>query len=86
MLFDELAELTGSAMRSTGRIVEIFAEVDRDQLWRLPERNRQRALGVEGRSIPVAGADDRRDRHRYDEFPQCIEGGSGSVLSSIRSG
>ncbi len=33
MLFEELAELTGQRNAIDGRIVEIVAEVDRDELW-----------------------------------------------------
>ncbi|MDQ1321379.1 MAG: hypothetical protein QG655_2623, partial [Actinomycetota bacterium] len=33
MLFAELAELTGQRNAIDGRIVEIVAEVDRDELW-----------------------------------------------------
>ena len=32
-LFDELAELTGQRNAIDGRIVEIVAEIDHDQLW-----------------------------------------------------
>ena len=32
-LFEELAELTGQRNAIDGRIVEIVAEVDRDELW-----------------------------------------------------
>ncbi|ORB18115.1 DUF222 domain-containing protein, partial [Mycolicibacterium monacense] len=31
--FEELAELTGQRNAIDGRIVEIVAEIDRDQLW-----------------------------------------------------
>jgi len=33
MLLDELAELTGQRNAIDGRIVEIVAEIDRDELW-----------------------------------------------------
>ena len=33
MLFEELAELCGQRNAVDGRIVEIVAEIDRDQLW-----------------------------------------------------
>ncbi|HPY25956.1 MAG TPA: hypothetical protein PLK19_16735, partial [Mycobacterium sp.] len=33
VLFGELAELTGQRNAIDGRIVEIVAEVDRDELW-----------------------------------------------------
>ncbi|MCH9720548.1 MAG: 13E12 repeat family protein, partial [Actinomycetia bacterium] len=33
LLFGELAELTGQRNAIDGRIVEIVAEVDRDELW-----------------------------------------------------
>jgi hypothetical protein len=33
ILFEELAELTGQRNAIDGRIVEIVAEIDREQLW-----------------------------------------------------
>ena len=33
VLFEELAELTGQRNAIDGRIVELVAEVDRDELW-----------------------------------------------------
>lgn len=74
-LFDELAELTGQRNAIDGRIVEIVAEIERDQLW-----------GATGaRSIPAlvawkTGVSPSRAEtiaavaHRLEELPQCVAG------------
>ncbi len=75
VLFDELAELTGQRNAIDGRIVEIFAEVDRDQLWAAAG-----AKSTAGLLAWKAGVSPSRAQtigsiaHRYDEFPTCIEG------------
>jgi hypothetical protein len=75
VLFAELAELTGQRNAIDGRIVEIVAEVDRDELW-----------GATGaRSIPAlvawkTGCSSANARsiaavaHRLEEFPRCAQG------------
>ncbi|WP_435404503.1 DUF222 domain-containing protein, partial [Mycolicibacterium obuense] len=75
VLFDELAELTGQRNAIDGRIVEIFAEVDRNQLWAAAG-----AKSTAGLLAWKAGVSPSRAQtiaaiaHRYDEFPQCIDG------------
>ena len=75
VLFAELAELTGQRNAIDGRIVEIVAEVDRDELW-----------GATGaRSIPAlvawkTGCSSANARsiaavaRRLEEFPRCAQG------------
>jgi hypothetical protein len=75
MLFEELAELTGQRNAIDGRIVEIVAEIDRDQLW-----------GATGaRSVPTLVAwktgCSPANAHtvttiasRLKEFPRCAAG------------
>jgi hypothetical protein len=75
VLFDELAELCGQRNAIDGRIVEIVAELDRDEL-----------CGATGaRSIPAlvawkTGTSPRNAQtiatvaHRLDQFPRCAEG------------
>ncbi|WP_141564542.1 HNH endonuclease signature motif containing protein, partial [Mycolicibacterium palauense] len=82
VLFEELAELTGQRNAIDGRIVEIIAEVDRDELW-----------GATGaRSIPAlvawkAGVSPRNAHtiaaiaHRLEQFPRCTAGLRGGRLS-----
>nr|WP_052765103.1 DUF222 domain-containing protein [Mycolicibacterium obuense] len=82
VLFDELAELTGQRNAIDGRIVEIFAEVDRDQLWAAAG-----AKSTAGLLAWKAGVSPSRAQtiaaiaHRYDEFPQCIDGMTQGRLS-----
>ncbi|MHA0288729.1 HNH endonuclease signature motif containing protein [Mycobacterium sp. C3-094] len=75
VLFDELAELTGQRNAIDGRIVEIFAEIDRDQMWAAAG-----AKSTAGLAAWKAGVSPSRAQtiatiaQRYDEFPSCIEG------------
>ena len=68
VLFDEL---TGQRNAIDGRIVEIFAEVDRNQLWAAAG-----AKSTAGLLAWKAGVSPSRAQtiaaiaHRYDEFPQ----------------
>lgn len=75
MLFEELAELTGQRNAIDGRIVQIVAEMEHDQL-----------AGMTGaRSIPAlvawkTGSSSTNAKaiaaiaHRFDEFPRCTAG------------
>ena len=75
VLFDELAELTGQRNAIDGRIVDVIAEIDRDQLW-----------GATGaRSVPALVAwklgTSSTNAHtiatvaaRREEFPRCVQG------------
>jgi hypothetical protein len=75
VLFDELAELTGQRNAIDARIVEIVAEVDRDELWGATGARSVAALvawktgsssGNAHTIATVAG--------RLQEFPRCADG------------
>ena len=75
MLFEELAELAGQRNAIDGRIVEIVAEVDRDELWGATGARSVAALvawktgsspGNANTIATVAG--------RLGEFPRCAQG------------
>lgn len=75
LLFEELSELTGQRNAIDGRIVEIVAEIERDELW-----------GATGaRSIPAlvawkTGCSPNNAEtiaavaHRFESFPRCTQG------------
>src|SRR6185312_3822827 len=75
VLFEELAELAGQRNAIDGRIVEVVAELDRDELW-----------GATGaRSVPALVAwklgSSSGNAHtiatvarRLEEFPRCAQG------------
>ena len=75
VLFAELAELTGQRNAIDGRIVEIVAEVDRDELWGNTGARSVAALvawktgcsSANARSIATVA-------HRLEEFPRCTQG------------
>ncbi|MCV7001183.1 HNH endonuclease signature motif containing protein [Mycolicibacterium alvei] len=74
-LFGELEELTGQRNAIDGRIVEIAAEIDRDELWGMTGARSMKALmawktGVTPRNAEVVVAVARR----LDEFPRCVQG------------
>jgi Domain of unknown function (DUF222) len=74
-LFEELAELTGQRNAIDGRIVEIVAEVDRDELWGATGARSVAALvawktgSSSGNAHTIATV-----AHRLQEFPRCAEG------------
>ena len=86
VLFEELAELTGQRNAIDGRIVEIVAEMDRDELW-----------GATGRAVGggVGGLEDRlvigkrpHDRHRRAPaggVPRCARACGRADCRWIRS-
>ncbi|BDE12995.1 hypothetical protein MKCMC460_18550 [Mycobacterium sp. 20KCMC460] len=74
-LFEELAELTGQRNAIDGRIVEIVAEIDRDELWGSTGARSVSALvawrtGVSPRNAKSIAA----VAHRAQEFPRCVAG------------
>ena len=82
VLFEELAELTGQRNAIDGRIVEIVAEIDRDELC----GRHRRAVGA-----GVGGLEDRAaspaNAHtiatiagRLPEFPRCAAGPAGGSV------
>ena len=77
-LFEELAELTGQRNAIDGRIVEIVAEVDRDELWGATGARSVAALvawktgSSSGNAHTIATV-----AHRLAEFPRCAAGHAG---------
>ncbi|WP_024440108.1 HNH endonuclease signature motif containing protein [Mycobacterium sp. UM_WGJ] len=75
VLFEELAELTGQRNAIDGRIVDITAEIDREQLWGATGARSVAALlawktGVSpGNAHTIATV-----AHRAEEFPRCVQG------------
>jgi hypothetical protein len=75
VLFEQLAELTGQRNAIDGRVVEIVAEIDRDELWGATGARSVPALvawktGVSPRNAETVVA----VAHRLPEFPRCAEG------------
>jgi hypothetical protein len=74
-LFEELAELAGQRNAIDGRIVEIVAEVDRDELWGATGARSVAALvawklgSSSGNAHTIATV-----ARRLEEFPRCAQG------------
>ncbi len=74
-LFEELAELTGQRNAIDGRIVEIVAEVDRDELWGNTGARSIPALVAWKTGCSSANAQAiAAVAHRLEEFPRCAQG------------
>jgi len=72
VLFDELAELAGQRNAIDGRIVEIVAEIDHDEIWGITGARSVSAivawkLGITSTNANAIAA----VAHRIDEFPLC---------------
>ena len=75
MLFDELAELAGQRNGIDGRIVEIVAELDRDELWGATGARSIAALVAWKMGSSAANANTIATvAHRLEEFPRCAQG------------
>ncbi|BBZ23082.1 hypothetical protein MHIB_15000 [Mycolicibacter hiberniae] len=75
MLFEELAELTGQRNAIDGRIVEIAAEIERDQLWGSTGAPSIAALVAWKTGVSSANAHTISTvAHRLAQFPRCAEG------------
>ena len=75
MLFDELAELTGQRNAIDGRIVEIVAEVDRDELWGATgARSVAGLVAWKTGSSSATATTIATVAHRLAEFPLCAQG------------
>jgi len=75
VLFDELAELTGQRNAIDGRIVEIVAEVDRDELWGATGARSVAALVAWKTGSSSANAHTiAAVARRFEEFPRCAAG------------
>ena len=75
VLFEELAELTGQRNAIDGRVVEIVAEIDRDELWGATGARSVPALvawklgASSGNAYTIATV-----ARRLQEFPRCAAG------------
>ena len=75
VLFEELAELTGQRNAIDGRIVEIVAEVDRDELWGVTGARSVAALVAwKMGSSSTNAATIATVARRLAEFPRCAQG------------
>jgi hypothetical protein len=74
-LFDELAELTGQRNAIDGRIVEIVAEMDRDELW--GATGARSVAGLVAWKLGSSSANAQTITtiaRRLEAFPQCAQG------------
>jgi len=75
VLFDELAELTGQRNAIDGRIVELIAEMERDELWGATGARSIAALVAWKTGVsPGNAATIATVAHRLAEFPRCAQG------------
>ena len=75
VLFEELAELTGQRNAIDGRIVEIVAEIDRDQFWGATGARSVPALVAWKTGCSPANAHTIATiAGRLSEFPRCAQG------------
>ena len=75
MLVDELAELTGQRNGIDGRIVEIVAELDRDELWGATGARSIAAFVAWKMGSSTTNANTIATvAHRLPEFPRCAQG------------
>ncbi len=75
VLFEELAELTGQRNAIDGRVVEIVAEIDGDQLWGATGARSVPALVAWKTGCSTSNAHTIATvASRLTEFPRCAEG------------
>ncbi len=75
VLFEELAELTGQRNAIDGRIVEIVAEIDRDELCGATGARSIAALVAWKTGVSTENANTiAAVAHRLQEFPRCAAG------------
>jgi hypothetical protein len=75
VLFEELAELTGQRNAIDGRVVDIVAEIDRDELWGATGARSVAALVAWKIGTSSKNANTIANvAHRLQEFPRCAEG------------
>ena len=75
VLFEELSELAGQRNAIDGRIVEIVAELDRDELWGATGARSVAALVAwKTGSSSANAATIATVAHRLQEFPRCAQG------------
>jgi hypothetical protein len=82
VLFEEIAELTGQRNAIDGRLVEIVAEMERDELCGSTGARSLPALVAWKTGVTPRNADTMvAVAHRLQEFPRCAEGMRGGRLS-----
>jgi hypothetical protein len=75
VLFDELAELSGQRNAIDGRIVQIAAEIERDELWGATgARSMVSPIGWKCGVSPGNAKTIAAVAHRAKEFPRCVKG------------
>ncbi|MDT5285688.1 MAG: hypothetical protein QOF88_577, partial [Mycobacterium sp.] len=75
VLFDKLAELTGQRNAIDGRIVDIVAEIDHDELWGATGARSVPALVAWKTGVSPRNADTIATiAQRIEEFPRCAKG------------
>ena len=75
VLFEELAELSGQRNAIDGRIVDIVAEVERDELWGATGARSVAALVAWKLGLSSGNAHAITTvAHRLEEFPRCAQG------------
>ncbi len=74
-LFDQLSELAGQRNAIDGRIVDIVAEIDRDELWGATGARSVAALVAWKTGTSRSNADAIATvAHRLESFPRCAQG------------
>jgi Domain of unknown function (DUF222)/HNH endonuclease len=87
VLFKQLAELTGQRNAIDGRIVEIVAEIDRDELWGATGARSVPALVAWKMGCSPANAQTMTSiASRLSEFPRCAAGMREGRLSADQVG
>ncbi|OBK65822.1 hypothetical protein A5653_02605 [Mycobacterium colombiense] len=87
VLFEEWAELNGQRNAIDGRIVEIVAEVERDELWGATgARSVQALVAWKMGSSANTAATIATVAHRLEEFPRCAAGMREGRLSADQVG
>ena len=87
VLFEELAELSGQRNAIDGRIVEIVAEIDADQLWGATGARSVSALVAWKTGCSPANAHTITTiAGRLTEFPRCAQGMREGWLSADQVG
>ncbi|OKH79211.1 hypothetical protein EB73_36005 [Mycobacterium sp. SWH-M3] len=82
VLFEEMAELCGQRNAIDGRLVQIVAEIDRDELWGATGARSMTALVAWKTGITPHNADTMLAvARRVEEFPQCTRALSEGRLS-----
>jgi hypothetical protein len=75
VLFEELSELTGQRNAIDGRIVDIVAEIERDELWGATGARSVAALVAWKTGSSPSNADTIATvAHRLESFPRCAQG------------